>query len=110
MIYHVTEKKNWLQALEQGWYEATSLHTEGFIHMSRKEQVPGVLERYYKNATNLLLLHIEESKLTAELKYEMAPSVNEAFPHLYGRLNIDAVTEVAELAVSLNDIRKDIEE
>jgi uncharacterized protein (DUF952 family) len=43
------------------------------------------------------LLHVDESKLTAELKYELAASVNEEFPHLFGRLNLDAVVEVSDI-------------
>ncbi|UEG49283.1 DUF952 domain-containing protein [Ferruginibacter lapsinanis] len=97
MIYHVVTSENWQKALAAGFYEAPSLHTEGFIHTSKKEQLAGVLERYYKGATNLLLLHIDENKLTALLKYELAPSVNELFPHIYGRLNMDAVIEVTEI-------------
>ncbi len=94
MIYHVTKNLTWAKALEQGWYEADSLSAEGFIHLSRQHQIEGVLHRYYKNENNLVLLHIDESKLSAPLKYELAVSVNEKFPHLYGRLNLDAVIEV----------------
>lgn len=97
MIYHVINKTSWQQALQQGFYEAPSLATEGFIHLSTKDQVAGVLQRYYQNQTDLLLLQVDESKLTAELKYEIAPSVNELFPHLFGRLNLDAVTAVTEI-------------
>lgn len=97
MIYHVTQKNDWQQALDNGYYEASSLSSEGFIHLSRKEQIEGVLYRYYKNKKDLLLLHVDESKLTAPLKYELAPSVNETFPHLYGRLNLDAVVSVMEI-------------
>ena len=97
MIYHVVTKKAWSEALAQGWYAADSLYTEGFIHNSKKEQVAGVLQRYYKGQTDILLLHIEEAKLTAPLKYEMAPSVNEAFPHIFGKLNLDAVVEVENI-------------
>jgi uncharacterized protein (DUF952 family) len=91
MIYHITSKKNWDNALEKGYYEAESLLTEGFIHASTNNQVAGVLERYYKGQTGLLKLHIDENKLRVPLKYEIAPSVYELFPHIYGRLNIDAV-------------------
>lgn len=94
MIYHVVTEANWQKALQQGFYEAASLETEGFIHTSKAEQVAGVLERYYKGQSNLLLLHIDETKLTSALKYELAPSVNEEFPHIFGRLNLDAVTKV----------------
>jgi len=94
MIYHVTTSIAWNEALSKGFYEADSLATEGFIHMSHKEQVAGVLDRYYKNATGLVLLHIDESLLTASLKYELSPSINEEFPHLFGPLNCDAVVSV----------------
>ena len=97
MIYHVVTDANWQKALQQGFYEAESLAKEGFIHTSKAEQVAGVLERYYKDQSNLLLLHIDETKLTAPLKYEMAPSVNEEFPHIFGRLNVDAVIKVEKL-------------
>ena len=97
MIYHVVQKLKWEAALKQGFYEADSLGSEGFIHLSTKDQVDGVLERYYKGQNNLLLLHVDETKLTAELKYELAPSVNELFPHLFGRLNIDAVSEITSI-------------
>ncbi len=97
MIYHVVTTQNWQKALQQGFYEAASLATEGFIHASKAEQVAAVLERYYKNQVNLLLLHIDETKLTATLKYELAPSINEEFPHIFGRLNLDAVIKIETL-------------
>jgi uncharacterized protein (DUF952 family) len=97
MIYHVSTAKEWQNAARQGFYEVESLATEGFIHCSKMQQVAGVLERYYQGQTGLLLLHIDESKLAAPLKYELAPSVNEEFPHIYGKLNLDAVVKVVEL-------------
>ena len=97
MIYHVVSKSDWQNALKQGFYEHVSLTTEGFIHTSKAEQVKGVLERYYQNQTALLLLHIDETKLTALLKYDFAPSVNEEFPHIYGPLNLDAVVNTSDI-------------
>lgn len=97
MIYHVVQKSKWEAALQQGFYDADSLANEGFIHLSTKEQVAGVLQRYHQEQNDLLLLQVDETKLTAELKYELAPSMNEMFPHLYGRLNLDAVTDVTSI-------------
>ena len=97
MIYHVTTKQAWEEALQKGAYETASLATEGFIHNSTLFQVPGVLDRYYKDQAGLILLHIDESLLTSELKYELAPSVNEMFPHIFGPININAVTNIEEL-------------
>ncbi|UAY51178.1 DUF952 domain-containing protein [Ferruginibacter albus] len=97
MIYHVVSEPTWKAALDKGFYEAPSLATEGFIHTSKQEQVAGVLQRYYKDQPDLLLLHIDESKLTAPLKYELAPSVNQEFPHIYGPLNLDAVINITTI-------------
>ena len=80
--------------MQQGFYEADSLAIEGFIHASKEEQVKGVLDRYYQNIPDLLLLHIDETKLSCPLKFELAPSVNELFPHCFGAINIDAVVAV----------------
>ena len=97
MIYHVTNKNEWELALKKGFFDEPSLYTEGFIHNSTESQVNGVLERYYKDQTDLLLLHIDESKLVAELKYELAPSVNELFPHVFGNINLDAVVQITDI-------------
>ena len=94
MIYHATDKASWEQALSAGFYEVPSLHSEGFIHASSLQQIAGVLDRYYKNKTGLVLLHIDESKLVPRLKYELAPSINEIFPHIFGAVNIDAIINV----------------
>lgn len=97
MIYHVTTKIAWQEAKQKGSYEHISLENEGFIHNCSRAQLAGVLDRYYKGRNDLLLLHIDESLLKAELKYELAPSVNEEFPHIFGPINIDAVVKTEEL-------------
>ena len=97
MIYHVVTQTDWLFALENGYYEAASLASEGFIHTSKENQVKGVLERYYKNQTDLILLHIDEAKLIPELKYETASSLDELFPHIYGKLNLESVIRTSKI-------------
>ncbi len=101
MIYHIVSDADWQKAVGEGSYAAPSLATEGFIHSSKKCQVKEVMERYYQNKTDLLLLHIDESRLEATLRYELALSVNEEFPHIYGRLNLDAVVTVEKLKDSI---------
>ena len=91
IIYHVTTKGEWETAEQQGFYVAPSLESEGFIHCSEEQQVKGVLERYYKGKADLVKLVIDTTRLKHELKYELAPSVNEEFPHVFGPINADAV-------------------
>ncbi len=96
LIYHIVSAEDWARQASLPTYEAASLQTEGFIHLSQKEQVAGTLSRYYQNVPDLLLLHIDVDKLTHELKYEVATN-NESFPHVYGPLNKDAVVHIESL-------------
>ncbi|MEZ5247779.1 MAG: DUF952 domain-containing protein [Ilumatobacteraceae bacterium] len=72
------------------------LHEEGFIHLSSEAQVALVAGAFYRDVPNLVLLHVDESKLTAELRVEQLAGAPEPFPHLYGPLNVDAVVEVTD--------------
>ncbi|WP_018618558.1 DUF952 domain-containing protein [Spirosoma luteum] len=93
LLYHVVEASEWARQEGQPVYSAGSLETESFIHLSTREQLPGVLDRYYRNAPNLLVLHIDADKLVHELRYEQATN-NELFPHVYGPINKDAVVAI----------------
>lgn len=97
MIYHITSKEEWANAIEKGFFEVASLQLEGFIHCSQEHQVAGVLQRYYSGKINLVKLVIDETKVINKIIYENAPSVNQNFPHIYGTLNIDAVIDVVEI-------------
>ena len=93
LMYHVVSAADWARADGQPAYEAASLSTEGFIHLATAPQVAGVLGRYYAGVPDLMLLHVDTDRLTAELRYEPATD-NALFPHLYGPLNRDAVIGV----------------
>lgn len=97
MIYHITTKSEWEFALSIGKYEASSLQTEGFIHMSHEHQIEGVLSRYFQGKTDLVRLTVDETKIIAEIKNELSPSLQESFPHVYGAINLDAVVDVEDL-------------
>lgn len=94
IIYHVTTKAEWAAAQEKGFYTAPSLETEGFIHCSQAEQVQGVLQRYFSGKKELVKLTIDTERLTSRWQYDLAPSINEEFPHIYGPINREAVTVV----------------
>ena len=98
IIYHITTKAEWEEAKQQGFYEAASLPIEGFIHCSTDEQVEGVLQRYFKNKGPLVKLTIDSDKLHARLQHDFSVSLNQHFPHIYGRLNLDAVIEEESLS------------
>jgi uncharacterized protein (DUF952 family) len=95
MIYHITTEKEWAAHKDQPEYAPAAFEKEGFIHTSRLNQLEGVFQRYYAERDDLLLLRIDEQKLSGRLIYE--PSTNrELFPHIYGKLNKDAIVETVQ--------------
>lgn len=98
MIYHIVPSTYWATFEDKPAYFSETFDAETFIHCSLQEQVVGVLERYYVGVTGLVLLHIDESKLTSTLLHEPAPHNGESFPHIYGGINREAVVEVTPLS------------
>ena len=91
MLLHVTTPIAWQEALRSGFYESGSLREEGFIHCCLHNQLAGVIERYYASQTPLLILHIDPGALLVPVKWEPSPLAQDLFPHVYGRINLEAV-------------------
>lgn len=96
-IYHVTTAPEWESAKQKGFYESAALKEEGFIHCSEERQVADVLQRYFKEKTDLLRLVIDTDKLTSQLIYDWSNAIEDTFPHVYGPINLDAVTAVEKI-------------
>ena len=89
-LLHIAERSDWERAHDTGAYRPGSLDTDGFIHLSRPDQVVWVADSFYRDRTDLVLLVVDPGRLTAALKVE------DGFPHLYGPLETDAVTRILE--------------
>jgi uncharacterized protein (DUF952 family) len=95
-IFHITTRDGWNRAEAEGVYRAQSLPVEGFIHCSTREQVIGTANRFFRGQTGLALLCIDADRVAAEIRYENSEGDGRMFPHVYGELNLDAVTQVLE--------------
>lgn len=101
-IYHCSLVSDWDAARAAGEYTVStrgrSLREEGFLHASYADQVAGVLQRYYADVTEpMVLLAIDPDRLTVPLVSECPPGGHELFPHIYGPLDPSAVVEVRPL-------------
>ncbi len=97
MIYHVVKAHEWNEQEAADYFAPSSFNQEGFIHCCTQLQLAGVLERYYKGQTELLLLTINEKALEFPVKYEKATN-DELFPHLYGTINKKAIEALKKIA------------
>lgn len=94
VILHVTTRAAWDAAQRDGALRAESLDREGFIHCCTEVQLAGVLARFFRGRSGLIVLELDESRLDAEVKWEPAaesPDGADRFPHVYGAINSDAV-------------------
>jgi uncharacterized protein (DUF952 family) len=97
VIYHITTTDAWNKASKQGFYEHPSLKEEGFIHCSEAQQVEGVLQRYFAGQKGLVKLVIDTNKLSSRYIQEWSPSTHDTFPHIYGPINVEAITHVEDI-------------
>ncbi len=97
VIYHLTTLQEWEEAQDIGSYRSSSLEREGFIHCSTEEQLDGVMNRHFKQHENLVKLIIDPARLTTRLQYDKNDKQQQEFPHIYGPLNLEAVTQIVFL-------------
>jgi uncharacterized protein (DUF952 family) len=101
-IFHIATADAWHAALIAGDYRVStlgvSLADEGFIHASRAGQVDRVRTAFYADAARpLVLLEIDPARLDVELRLEVPPGADQAYPHIYGPLRTHAVVAVRDL-------------
>ena len=104
LIYHIATAADWDEARRVGEYTTStrgrSLAEQGYIHASTERQVGPVANMIYTGLTDLLVLVIDPSRVSSEIKYEPVHGWDEPFPHIYGPLNPDAVIEARPLDTS----------
>jgi len=96
-IYKICSASAWREAERRGAYigSADDLR-DGFIHFSTAAQVAETARKHFFGQTGLFLIAVDAGALGEALRWE--PSRGGAlFPHLYGELDLGAVTAVLDL-------------
>jgi uncharacterized protein (DUF952 family) len=93
-LIHITTPDDWAAAQEIGSVAAT-MATEGFVHCSTRRQLRGTLGRHFAGAGPLLGLLLDPETV-GDLRWEKSFG-DEAFPHVYNPLPLDAVLGVEPL-------------
>jgi uncharacterized protein (DUF952 family) len=94
ILLHITRQADWEAAQTAGEYRSASLETENFIHLSTPEQVLLPANAVFRGQRGLVLLILDSARLTATVRWEDTYGHGMNFPHLYGPLNLEAVTGV----------------
>jgi uncharacterized protein (DUF952 family) len=97
MIYKICDASAWREAERQGVFRGSADDLrDGFIHFSTPTQVAGTAQKHFAGQTGLFLIEIDADSLGNALRWERSRG-DELFPHLYGELDLGAVTAVLDL-------------
>ena len=97
-IYCLVPAPYWANYAEKDEYIPRDYQQEGFIHATKGDDLLArVTGRVYRDYDGeLLLLVIDENRVRNEVKYEQASDGN-LYPHIYGPLNTDAITQIRKM-------------
>jgi uncharacterized protein (DUF952 family) len=94
LIFKICSATAWREAERQGVYRGSSDDIrDGFIHFSTASQVGETARKHFSGQTGLLLVAVNSGALGDTLRWERSRN-DELFPHLYGELDLSAVTAV----------------
>ncbi len=91
LILHIARREEWEAEQAEGFYSPANFEREGFIHGSLPEQILGSAQKHYLGQRDLVLLGIDSRRVQAEIRFENLVGGSQPFPHIYGKLNRDAV-------------------
>lgn len=89
-LFHIATADDW--AAREAHYLPAAFAADGFIHCCTAQQLAGVAARYFRGRGSLVLLTIDAARVEADIRWENTAGGSERFPHLYGSLNVDAVS------------------
>jgi uncharacterized protein (DUF952 family) len=96
LIYKILSVGDWEAARRAGRFDGSADDLrDGFIHFSDGEQVIGTARKYFAGQSDLVLLAVHPAML-ADLRWERSRD-DALFPHLYGPLELEAVTQADSL-------------
>src|SRR6266853_698556 len=96
-IYKICPASAWREAERHGVYRGSADDIrDGFIHFSLPSQVPETAKKHFFGQTGLFLIEVDADALGDALRWERSRN-DELFPHLYGELDLGAVTNVLDM-------------
>jgi uncharacterized protein (DUF952 family) len=89
-IFKICSKREWFNFQKKQNFFGTKKDIEdGYIHLSKKNQIKKTLKKHFFKIDKLILLKIDTSKLN-NLKWEKSQE-GLIFPHLYSHLNLNDI-------------------
>lgn len=94
-LYKIISIEDWKKS--QGMeFIALSSSDRDFIHLSKEDQLDKIIEKYWKNIPEFIVLKIYTDKIPGKLIYEQNPGGSNKYYHLYnGSIPLNAIFEIS---------------
>lgn len=99
-IFHIAVAGEWAEATSA--YRPERFDEDGFIHCSTASQVMRVARARFRGRNDVILLRIDPDSVEREVRLENLDGGDELFPHIYGELELSAVTGIEPLVVGMD--------
>jgi len=94
IILHCLTESEWNRHKNNEYYGENYIVKGGFIHCSDIHNFHRVAPNFRHITEPMVLLCIDSAKVTPSVIWEDLYNEGEEYPHIYGALNLDAVTNV----------------
>jgi uncharacterized protein (DUF952 family) len=97
IAYKVLTAEEFLQLQAGEFHGAAVDRADGYVHLSTAAQLAETVARHFAGQTGLIIAAVDIERLGAAIRWEVSRG-GALFPHLYGRLTMDAVLAQAPLS------------
>jgi uncharacterized protein (DUF952 family) len=105
-IYKICPQSLWREAETSGRFTGAPVDlADGFIHFSTASQARETAQKHFVGQADLLLIGVDSERLGEALKWEVSRG-GALFPHLYGPLDLDAVTSISALPLGADGLHE----
>lgn len=92
-LFKILSLEQW-NASQNRPYLILSAEDEAFIHLSTQDQLDKIIEKYWSNAPQYVVLKVRSKALEGKLMYEANPGGTNKYYHLYsGKIPFESIKE-----------------
>lgn len=93
-LYKILSLPDWKASQQRTTLKLAS-SDDAFIHLATRDQLERIIDKYWQNEPEFVLLKLDTSKLKGKLQYEANPNGFNQYYHLYGgAIPLEAIVEI----------------
>jgi uncharacterized protein (DUF952 family) len=96
LLFHIAPAAAWAQGADP--FVPDGFAADGFVHCCTRRQVVHVANAFFRGRSDLVLLLVDATRVSAPIRFENTNGGPELFPHVYGALPRAAIVAAEPMA------------